>query len=92
MEKKHFRALLLAATILLLLGFLIRGSMSVVQAECQLCVEFRGQETCRTGSGATRADAARAAQRAACAVMARGMNESIACQDTPPKTLQCTVP
>jgi hypothetical protein len=68
---------------------LIRGSMQVVQAECELCVEFRGQTTCRSGSGASEVDARQAAQRAACAVMAMGMDESIACQNQPPKSVQC---
>ncbi|MFQ6045788.1 MAG: hypothetical protein ACE5PT_05420 [Gemmatimonadales bacterium] len=89
-KKTVFRGLLLVAAIAVLLGFLVRGSLKVVQAECEVCVEFRGVETCRTGSGATREDAERAARRAACAVMAFGMDASIACQNQRPKTLQCT--
>jgi hypothetical protein len=69
---------------------LILGSMKTVQAECSLCIEYRGQRQCRTGSGATQADAQGAAQRAACAVMAAGMNESIACQNARPQELICS--
>ncbi len=73
-------------------GYIIFGSLSVVQAECELCVTFRGRTECRTGSGATGAEARQAAQKAACAVMAAGMNESIACQNTAPTNVQCSTP
>lgn len=73
----------------LLGGALVVGSLRLVKAQCELCVEFRGRTTCRTGSGATPADAQRAAQRAACAVMASGMDESIACQNQPPTSVRC---
>ncbi len=68
---------------------LIFGSLRVVQAECELCVTFRGQTTCRRGSGATDQEARRAAQRAACAVMASGMTETIACDNVPPTAVRC---
>ena len=69
---------------------LVMGTMQTVQAECELCVEFRGQRQCRTGSGATPADARQAAQKAACAVMAMGMNESIACGNVVPTEVSCS--
>jgi len=73
----------------LLLGGLIYGSMSVVQTECELCVEFNGQRQCRRGSGSDAEDARQAAIRAACAVMANGMAESIQCQNTIPVDVRC---
>jgi hypothetical protein len=86
---KRSRVALLLVAIALLLGGLIYGSMSAVQAECELCVEFNGLRECRTGSGTTSDEARRAAQRAACAVMAGGMSETIACQNRRPTMLQC---
>ncbi len=71
-------------------AILIFGSLRTVQAECSLCVEFRGQRQCRTGAGATPKDAEAAAQRAACAVMAAGMDDSIACQNARPQQVSCT--
>jgi hypothetical protein len=73
----------------LLLGGLIYGSMTVVQTECELCVEFHGQRQCRRGSGTNEKDAQNAAIRAACAVMSNGMAESIQCQNTTPLDVQC---
>lgn len=89
---KRGRTLLLIAAIVALVGILLYGSLTVTQAECELCVAFRGQVQCRRGSGATQADARQAAQRAACAVMASGMDESIACQNAQPREVRCTGP
>lgn len=89
MKSRRGPVLLLLLAIALLLGGLIYGSMTAVQAECELCVEFNGRRECRTGSGATVDEARRAAQRAACAVMAFGMDETIACQNQRPVSGRC---
>ena len=73
----------------LFVGGLIYGSVNVVQAECELCVEYNGQRQCRTGSGSDQAEARQAAVKAACAVMAFGMNQSIACQNQPVQVVSC---
>ncbi len=83
------RLLALVVAIGLLLGAVIYGSFSVVQTQCDLCVEYNGTRTCRTGSGVDEEDAKRAAQRAACAVMASGMAESINCERVIPTNVQC---
>ena len=83
------RVIALLGAIVLLLGGLIYGSMSSIQSECELCVEFNGLRQCRTGSGADQAAARNAAQRAACAVMASGMAATIQCQDVIPTNVQC---
>ncbi len=77
-------------TVVLVLGLLIHGSTTLVQAECELCVDFRGQSQCRKGSGVDEPAARDAAIRAACAVMASGMDESIACNNTRPRDVRCT--
>ncbi len=78
--------------IIVVLAYLVYGSTQLIQAECELCVEFRGQTQCRRGTGTNDAEARQAAQKAACAVMASGMNESIACQNTQPHSVQCPAP
>ncbi len=87
--KRRSRMWLLLIALAVFGTALIVGSLSVVQAECELCVTFRGQTQCRRGSGADDAAARDAAQKAACAVMASGMNESIACGNTPPTNVRC---
>jgi hypothetical protein len=88
LRKKNLVSLLVTLGVVLVLGYLIYGSTTLVQAECELCVTFRGTQ-CRRGSGTDVAEARQAAQRAACAVMTGSMNESIACQNVVPTNVQC---
>ena len=83
------RVLALLAAIVLLLGGLIYGSLTTIQSECDLCIEYNGQRQCRSGSGSDDAAANDAAQRAACAVLASGMAASIKCQNVMPTNVQC---
>ena len=57
--------------------------------ECTMCMEFQGRTNCATASGPTRDEAREGAQTTACGPLVQGMNETIACGNTPPKTLQC---
>ena len=83
------RVLSFLAVVALLVGGLVYGSFRAVQVDCEVCVEFNGKTECRRGSGANQEEAHAAAQRAACATISFGMAESINCQRTPPKTIQC---
>jgi hypothetical protein len=76
----------------LLIGYLIWGSTHLVKAECEVCVEFKGQQQCRRGTGTNDAEARQAAQKAACAVMAFGMNDAIACSNARPTVVRCPAP
>ena len=53
----------------------------------EVCMEFQGQSVCRTASGSTREHAQRTATDNACALIASGMTDSIACTNTPPKKI-----
>ena len=86
---KRSITLLVVMGIALVIGYLLWSSTRLVQAECEVCVEYNGQQQCRRGSGTNDAEARQAAQKAACAVMAFGMNESIACGNAQPKVVRC---
>jgi hypothetical protein len=55
-------------------------------------MEFRGSTACRTASAETREDAIRTAADNACAQLVSGMTDSIACTQTPPKSISCKEP
>jgi len=86
---KRGRAIALIVALVVFGVVIVMGSLRTVQTECYLCVTYRGVTNCRTGSGADEQEARRAAQRAACAVMSSGMNESIACGNAIPTNVQC---
>jgi hypothetical protein len=50
----------------------------------EVCIEYQGRQACRTASAATREQARRTATDNACAQIASGMTDSIACTNTPP--------
>ncbi|MGH7529225.1 MAG: hypothetical protein ACREMN_02490 [Gemmatimonadales bacterium] len=57
--------------------------------QCTVCMEFQGGTNCATAAGRTADEAAETAQTTACGPLARGMNESIACGNRPPVSVQC---
>lgn len=70
-------------------AFLLYSTLTSQQVQCRVLVQFNGQRNGATASGATAADAEREAQTAACGPIARGMNETIACGNTPPVEKEC---
>jgi hypothetical protein len=88
-RKKGLVSFLVILGVVLVVGYLIYGSTTLVQAECDLCVTFAGQTQCRRGSGTDEAEARQAAQKAACAVMTGSMDESIACGNAVPTNVRC---
>ena len=65
--------------------------MSVARAteQCQVCMEFQGRSNCATAAGHTAAEATETAHSTACGPLARGMNETIACGNRAPLSVQC---
>ena len=79
-------------TLLLVVGFaalLFYNTVSAQKVECSVCVEFNGHQNCAAASHESEAEDKRSAQTTACGPLARGMNESIACDRTPPLSAQC---
>lgn len=65
--------------------------MSTARAteECTVCMEFNGRANCATAAGRTAAEATETAHNTACGPIASGMNETIACGNRAPLTVQC---
>jgi hypothetical protein len=84
------RAVAFMVGLAVLITVLVLGSLGTVKAECELCVEYHGQTVCRRGSGADRDEAIQAAKKAACALLATGMAESVNCQNAPTTNTLCT--
>ena len=57
--------------------------------ECNVCVAFQGRSNCAAALGSTVAEATETAHRTACGPLVRGMNESIACDNRAPVSVQC---
>jgi peroxiredoxin family protein len=72
-----------------LAAFLLYATLASQKYECTVAVTFNGRSNVATASAESRKDAARQAQTTACGIIASGMSESIACDNTPPDTTEC---
>jgi len=64
-------------------------TMSPNVVSCDVCIEFHGRTECRKASGKDEAEAERSAAGTACSLLAGGVADSIACQNTPPAKKMC---
>ena len=65
--------------------------MSTARAtqECTVCVDFNGRSNCAAAAGSTVAEATQTAHSTACGPVVNGMNETIACGNRAPVSVQC---
>lgn len=62
--------------------------LSQTVIECEVCIEFRGTRQCRRAEGPDRESCQRTGTDNACAFLASGMTDSIACSNTPPASVE----
>ena len=86
MPKPLLAGLIVLAVVGLLIYFAMSGQTA---ASCEVCIEFNGKTQCRSAKGPTKDEAIKTASDNACAFLASGMNESINCSRTPPKSTKC---
>jgi hypothetical protein len=72
-----------------LIGFVVYTSLQVGSVRCDVCIDFNGRQACRAVDGATERDALSAARTTACAQLASGVTETMACERTPPTKSSC---
>lgn len=80
---------LLAVALLLFMGFVIYRSLHITGYRCTVCVSFAGQSVCRTVDGPTQRDAHTGAVDNACAFLAAGVTDTLACGRTTPTKDEC---
>lgn len=77
------------AVIAIIIALFFYMSTARATQECAVCVQFNGRSNCATAAGGTAAEATRTAQETACGPVVNGMNETIACGNTAPVSVQC---
>ena len=66
------------------LGVIVWSSMNLSQARVRVCMEFNGRQNCATASGQSKDFALRTATSNACALIASGVGDTIACEHRTP--------
>ena len=79
------------AVIVVIIALFFYMSTAHATQECNVCVEFNGRSNCAAAAGSTAAEATRTAQETACGPVVNGMNETIACGNKAPVSVQCRV-
>jgi hypothetical protein len=81
--------LLTLAAIAAVIALFFYMSTARATEECAVCVEYNGRSNCATAAGRTEAEATETAHNTACGPIASGMNQSIACGNRAPLSVQC---
>jgi hypothetical protein len=81
MKKPVWIGILLFAALIALIAY---STMGVASHRVEVCMEFGNRKSCRTASGSTEAFALRTATSNACAGVASGVTDSIACEQKAP--------
>ena len=79
-----------AAGLVGVVGFVVASSLRVGGVRCEVCIEFEGRQACRAVDADEEGDAHRGANTNACALLASGVTQSMACERTPPSKVACT--
>jgi hypothetical protein len=67
-----------------ILAVIIYSSLNLAAYRVEVCMAFNGRTNCRTASGSTEDFALRSARTNACAAIASGVTETIACESATP--------
>jgi hypothetical protein len=66
-------------------GALVYSTVTLGTHRVEVCMEYNGMTSCRTVSGSKREETLRTAISNACATIASGVTDSMACDRTEPK-------
>jgi hypothetical protein len=74
------------------LAAMIWTTLAQSGAECEVCLEYRGDSVCRTAAASDADTATQQAIATACAILSQGVTQGLECQRTPPRSLRCDGP
>lgn len=84
------KKLVIVGAVLIFMGYVVWSSMSTNVVSCEVCIDFKGREVCRTARGSTQEEAIQTAINNACAQVANGRTESILCGGSEPASMRCS--
>ncbi len=82
--------ILIVVGVAVVVGYILFSPMQLGKVSCEVCMEFKGQEACRTARGPGPDEAVVTARDNACAQIAFGREDSIQCGNTEPASVRCT--
>ena len=76
--------------VLAVVVYIVTSSMGTAKVSCEVCLDFKGRQACRTARGPTRDDAIAAARDNACAQIVSGRTDNILCGGSQPVSIRCS--
>ncbi len=73
-----------------LIAYVVLSTLALSKASCEVCMEFKGRESCRTARAPAKEEAIVAARNNACARITNGRTENILCGGSEPKSVRCS--
>jgi hypothetical protein len=73
---------------LVIVGVVLYSTMTMTQYRVKVCMQFNGQMNCATAAGSTKEFALRQAVSTACAPIAGGVTQTLACERSEPATTE----
>ena len=67
---------------------LVRSTMNLAQYRVEVCMTYQGRSECRTAAGSSEEFALRTATTNACALIASGVTDSMACERAAPQSVR----
>jgi hypothetical protein len=74
--------------VLAVLGVIIYSTLNLAKYRVEVCMTFNGQSQCRTASADTEEHALHTATTNACATIASGVTDSMACEHATPQSIR----
>jgi hypothetical protein len=82
--------LVVVVFIVAVVGYIVTSSMGTAKVSCEVCMDFKGRQACRTARGPTRDDAIMTARDNACAQIVSGRTDNILCGGSQPASVSCS--
>ena len=82
------KTVIIGALFVIAIAFIVYLSMNVAQYRVEVCMSYQGQSSCRTASADTQDHALRSATSNACALIASGVTDTMACERSNPASVR----
>ncbi len=82
--------LVIVVCVLAVFVYIVTSSMGTAKVSCEVCLDFKGRQTCRSARGPTRDEAIAAARDNACAQIVSGRTDNILCGGSQPVSIRCS--
>lgn len=87
--RRRQRTLWVLAAFAAFIAFVVYGSLTVPAFRCDVCMSFAGHSMCRSVEGRSESEARSSAINNACALLASGVTDTMACERGRPLREDC---